>query len=191
MSAGPPDIVVDYSAAWTQVSIGDDIDSWAPAAAEQLWAATGQPYSDLDVTLLSTQLGLLARGAFVVPCFGAFIFCPDLSRGPRAVVRLNALRYAAGFADEEIVEELLLPDAQQLLRPEVEHLAGAGLRRLRIRQRAYTDEDRTVADYIAYVVPFEEGAWALSVSFPDPRDAERWLPELDALSAGVQLQATL
>jgi hypothetical protein len=172
VSAGPPDIVVDYSAAWTQVSIGDDIDSWAPAAAEQLWAAAGQPYS-------------------VVPCFGAFIFCPDLSRGPRAVVRLNALRYAAGFADEEIIEELLLPDAQQLLRPEVEHLAGAGLRRLRIRQRAYTDEDRTVADYIAYVVPFEEGAWALSVSFPDPRDAERWLPELDALSAGVQLQATL
>jgi hypothetical protein len=46
------------------------------------------------------------------------------------------------------------------------------------------------AVYEAYLYPFDEGAWVLSTSLPDPREADRWLPDLDELSAGLQLQAT-
>ena len=184
-----PDITVDYSHLWAHVAAGDDIDSWAPGAAQRLWAGSGDPYSRMDVDLLATRLALLAEGAFATQCLGAFFLCPELSRGPKAVVRLNGMRYPAGTADEEIVQEILLPDEMQLLPPEVTHLAGSGLRRIRMRQRAYTDETRTISDYISYVVPFDEGAWILSVAFPDSRDADRWLPELDALTEGVQLQA--
>jgi hypothetical protein len=190
MSEGPPDIVVDFSPAWAQVSWGDDIEAWAPAAADRLWAASGGPRSDLDVRRLAAELEVMARSAFVVPCFGAFVFCPELARGPRAVLRLTGLRYEPGTGEREIIEEVVLPDDQQLIAPEVEHLNGPVLRRIRIRQRAWTDKERVIADYIAYVFPFDEGAWLLSTSLPDPREAERWLADLDQLSAGVQLRET-
>jgi hypothetical protein len=191
VSAGPPDIVVDHSPAWADVGVEDDVETWAPAAAGQLWAASGQPHSALDVRLLAARLELMARSAFVVPCFGAFVFCPELARGPRAVLHLTGLRHPPGSWEEQIIDDILLPTDQQLLTPEVEHLNGPGLRRIRIRQRAWAEEDRTITDHIAYLFLFEEGAWVLSTSLPDPREAERWLADLDESSAGVQLQEVL
>ncbi|WP_097181991.1 hypothetical protein [Blastococcus haudaquaticus] len=185
---GPPDIVVDYPAGWAQVSADDDIAGWAPAAADQLWASSGQPYSALDVQVLGAQLEIMARSAFVVPCFGAFVFCPELARGPRAVFRLSGLRFPRGTPDDRIVDDILLPGGQQLVEPQVEHLSGPGLRRFRVRQRAWTEESRALSDFIAYVFPFESGGWVLSTSLPDPREAERWLPHFDELAAGVQWQ---
>jgi hypothetical protein len=184
---GPPDIVVDHSAAWTPVSPDDDIPTWAHRSAQTMWASSEQPYSEFDTQLLGAKLEVMGRSAFVVPCFGAFVFCPELARGPRAVLRLSGVRYPLGTDEDAVVQDLLLPAEQQLLPPEVEHLSGPGLRRVRVRQRAWTDESRAVADYIAYIVPFQEGAWVLSTSLPDPREAERWLPDLDQLAAGVRV----
>ena len=188
MTDGPPDIVVDHSPAWVQVSWGEDVDAWAPRAAAQLWAGSGQPHSELDVEVLAAKLRLMGHSAFQVPCFGAFVFCPELSRGPRAVVRLTGVRYPADEAAGRLVDDVLLPAGQQLLEPQVEQLTGPGLPRTRVRQRAWTEEDRDIADYIAYLYPFDEGAWVLSTSLPDPREADRWLADLDELSAGLQLQ---
>ena len=188
MTDGPPDIVVDLSPAWTQVSWGDDIEAWAPWAAERLWTASGRPFSDLDVRMLATELEGTARGAFAVPCFGAFVFCPELTRGPRAVLRLTGLRFPDGMGEQEIIDQVLLPAELRLVPPEVEYPTGPGLRRIRIRQRAWTEKERTIADHIAYVFPFDEGAWLLSTSLPDPLEAERWLADLDELSAALQLR---
>ena len=187
--ATPPDITVEYSGLWAHVAAGDDVDTWAPQAAERLWAGSGGPYSRLDVDLLATRLALLADGSFATQCLGAFFLCPELGRGPKAVVRLLGMRFAVGTSDEEIVQQLLLPDEVQVLRPEVTSLSETGPRRIRIRQRAYTDDTRTISDHVTYVVPFEEAAWVFSVAFPDPRDADRWLPELDELTSGVQVRA--
>jgi hypothetical protein len=187
MTAAPPDIVVDHSGLWTHATSADDLEAWAPRAARRLWSASGQPYSGLDVDRLTDKLTVLAEAAFRSECFGAFFLCPEPTRGPCSVVRLNGMTYAAGTPVEAVVEEVLLPDELQVLRPEVEHLAGPGPRRIRIRQRAYREDTRTVSDHVVYVLPFDEAAWLLSVSFPDPRDADRWLPELDALVDGVQV----
>jgi hypothetical protein len=187
MSAAPPDITVDHSGLWAHATSADDLRRWAPEAARRLWSSSGQPYSELDVERLAVKLALLAEAAFRSECFGAFFLCPEPARGPRSVVRLNGLTYAAGTPVDEVVEEVLLPNELQLLPPQVEHLAGPGPRRIRVRQRAYDEDTRTVSDHVVFVLPFDEAAWLLSVSFPDPRDAERWLPELDALVAGVQV----
>ncbi|WP_147251767.1 hypothetical protein [Blastococcus sp. TF02-8] len=188
MTDGPPDIVVDFSPAWVQLSWGEDVDAWAPAAAAALWQATGQPHGVQDVAVLAATLEVMARSAFLVPCFGAFVFCPEPARGPRAVLRLTGIRCSGGTDGARLVEEILLPDGQQLLTPQVEHMSGPGLPRTRIRQRARAEEDRTISDHIAYLFPFGQGAWVLSTTLPDTAEVERWLPDLDELSAGVQLQ---
>ena len=188
MSGGPPPVVVDHSAAWAQVSVGDDIAAWAPLAAGRMWSLSGRPYSALELRLLAAKLHIMASSAFVVPCFGAFVFCPEPVRGPRAVFRLSGLRYPAGTEDQQIVDDILLPAEQQLVPPEVRHVDAPGLRRFRVRQRAWTESSGAVSDYLGYVYPFEEGAWLLSTALPDPREAERWLPDLDELVAGLRLQ---
>ncbi|WP_100501243.1 hypothetical protein [Geodermatophilus chilensis] len=86
---------------------------------------------------------------------------------------------------DAVVDEVLLPAELQLLQPEIEHLAGPGPRRIRIRQRAFREDTRTVSDHVTYAFPFDQAAWLLSVAFPDPRDTDQRLPELDALAAGV------
>jgi hypothetical protein len=183
-----PDIVVHHSTAWAQVSPERDVAAWAPDAADLLWSASGQPYSALDVDILGAQLEVLGRSAFTFPCAGAFVFCPDLSRGPRAVLRLTPLSCRPGAAAEEIVDDLLLPAESQLPQPQVEHGQGAEQRHLRVRQRACSAADRAVYDHIAYVFPFPAGAWVLSTALTDPREAERLLPDLDHFAAGVRLQ---
>ena len=107
-----------------------------------------------------------------------------------SVVRLDALTNPSGTGVEEVVDDVLLPGEQQLLPPQVDHLAGPGVRRVRIRQRAHTDDTRSLSDHVSYVFPFDDAAWVLSVSFLDPLEAERWLPELDTLAAGLQLAGT-
>jgi len=183
-----PDIVVHHSTAWVQVSPEDDVAAWAPDAADRLWSASGQPYSALDVAILSAQLEVLGRSAFTVPCAGAFVFCPELSRGPRAVLRLTQLSCPPGAAAEEAVDDLLMPAELQVLQPQVEHSRGPGQQHLRVRQRACTAADRAVLDYIAYVFSFQGGAWVLSTALPDPREAERLLGDFDLFAAGARLQ---
>ncbi|MGY1703943.1 hypothetical protein ACI79C_05155 [Geodermatophilus sp. SYSU D00697] len=187
MTAAPPDITVDYSALWAHSTSADDLTVWAPQAARQLWTASGQPHSRLDVDRLAAKLEVLATAAFRTECFGAFFLCPEPARGPRSVVRLDGLRYPAGTPVDAVVDEVLLPVELQLLEPHVEHLAGPGAHRIRVRQRAFREDTRTVSDHVTYVFPFTEAAWLLSVAFPDPRDTEQWLPELDALASGVQV----
>ena len=188
VSVPVPDVVVHHSSAWAQLSPEEDVAVWAPDAADRLWSASGQPYSALDVEILGAQLEVLGRSAFAVPCDGTFVFCPELSRGPRAALRLTCLRYPPGAAVEEIVDDLLMPAEVQLLQPLVERDQGPGQRHLRVRQRACSSVDRAVLDHIAYVFPFQEGAWVLSTALPDPREAERWLPDFDVFAAGVRLQ---
>jgi hypothetical protein len=185
VTAAPPDIVVEHSASWAHATSADVLEQWAPQAAERLWSASGQPCSELDLERLALKLEVLAAAAFRTECFGAFFLCPEPARGPLAVVRLNGLTYPAGTPVDAVVEEILLPAELQLLEPQVEHLAGPGSHVVRVRQRAYAEHTRAVSDRVVHVLPFEEAAWLLSVSFPDPRDTERWLPELDALAAGV------
>jgi hypothetical protein len=187
VTAAPPDIAVDYSALWTHATSADDLGTWAPRAAERLWSASGQPYSRLDVDRLSAKLEVLAAAAFRTECFGAFFLCPEPARGPLSVVRLNGMVYPAGTPVDAVVDEVLLPGGTQLLQPEVEHQTGPGPRRVRVRQRAYTEDTRALSDFVTYVLPFDDAAWLLSVSFPDPREAEQWLPELDALVAGIEI----
>lgn len=188
MTDGPPDIVVDFSPAWASVTWGADIDSWAPAAAERLWSSSGQPFSELDIRLLAAKLDVMARSAFVVPCFGAFVFCPELGRGPRAVLRLTGVRFPSGSEERDMIEEVTLSTDQQLLAPAVEQMCGPGLRRIRIRQRTWMEDKRVVADHIAYLFPFEGSAWLLSTLLPDPREADRWLADFDELSTGVHMR---
>jgi hypothetical protein len=185
VSAAPPDITIDRSGLWAQANAADDLEAWAPRAAEEVWRSTGQPYTRLDVERLAAKLQLLAEAAFGTGCFGALFFCPEPGRGPLAVVRLNGMSYPAGTTTEAILDEVLLPSENQLFPPEVEEAPRAGRHRIRVRQRAYTDDTRTVSDYVTYVFPFDEAAWLLSVAFADPRDADRWLAELDALADGV------
>ena len=188
MSLGPHDVVVDHSAAWVHVSFDDDIAAWAPSAARRLWSASGQPFSAWDVHVLGAQLAAVGRSAFAVPCPMALVFCPELSGGPRAVFRLSDAPYPPGAADEQILDDILLPVERQLLPPQVRHSDGPGSRHLRVRQRAWSEGTRAVYDHITYVFPFEEGAWALSTCLADPGEAERWLPDFDELAAGVRLQ---
>ncbi|WP_104524984.1 hypothetical protein [Blastococcus atacamensis] len=188
LTVGPPDIVVDFSAAWVQVGPDDDLAGWASAAAQRIWALGGGPPSRLDAEILAAEFTVLAKVAFAVPSFGALVFCPEPSRGPRACVRLMGLRYSPGIEESSIVEEFLLPAEQQLLPPEVEQSTDAGLRRIRIRQRAWSADTGRVADHIAYLFPCDEGAWALTTSLPDPHEAELMLADLDQLAASVQLQ---
>ena len=185
MTAAPPDITVDYSSLWAHATSADDLETWAPQAAEQVWRGTRQPYTALDVARLAAKLGVLAEAAFASGCFGAFFLCSEPARGPTAVVRLTGMSYPAGTSTDEILDEILLPAANQLLTPEVQHVTAGGQQRIRVRQRAYTDDTRTLSDYVTYVLPFDDAAWLLSVAFPDSRDADRWLAELDALAAGV------
>lgn len=188
MSVTLPDIVVHHSSAWAQLSPDDDVAAWAPDAADRLWSASGQPYGALDVDMLRAQLEVLGRSAFVVPCAGAFVFCPEPSRGPRAALRLTQLSCPPGAAVEETVDDLLLPAELQLLQPQVEHSQGSGQRHLRVRQRACSAADRAVFDYMAYVFPCPEGAWVLSTALTDPREAERLLSDFDVFAAGVRLE---
>lgn len=186
--SAPPDITVDYSHAWVHITLGQDVDNWATEAAEQLWAAGEGPYSPLDVDLLASRLRALAEGLLATRSVGGFFLCPELARGPRAVVRLNALTYPTGTADEEILREVVLPDEEQVMPPEITELAGPGPRRIRIRQRAYAEDTRTVSDHVTYVLPFEGAAWILSTAFTDPQAADGSLTALDALIAGIELQ---
>jgi hypothetical protein len=188
VSLAAPDVVVHHSAVWVHVSVGDDIAAWAPLAADRLWSASEQPFSALDVQILGAQLEVVGRSAFVVPCSGAYVFCPELSRGPRAALRLTCVPYQPGVAVEETVDDILMPAERQVLQPQVEHHQRPGQQRLRVRQRACSAADRAVYDYIAYVFPFHEGAWVLSTCLADPREAERWLPDFDELAAGVRCQ---
>ena len=189
MTGGPPDIDVDFSADWVSVTSDDDLAAWGPEAARELWARSGgEPGSDFDVQLLAAELELAAKCAFVLPCFGAFVFCPEPSRGPRAVLRVSGLAYPAGTDEQEVLDAILIPAEQQLLPPQIGQLAGPGLRCLRVRQRAWSTESGAVTDHIAYLLPFDGGAWMLSTAIPDPREAERWLADLDELAAGVQLR---
>ena len=190
MTAAPPDITVDHSSLWAHATSADDLGTWAPQAAEQVWRGTRQPYTALDVERLAAKLGVLAEAAFGTGCFGAFFLCPEPAQGPTAVVRLNGMSYPAGTGTEEILDEILLPPDSQLLTPEVEHITDGGQHRIRVRQRAYTDDTRTLSDYVTYVLPFDEAAWLLSVAFPDSRLADRWLAELDALAAGIAVTGT-
>ena len=185
VTGGPPDIDVDFSAAWVSVTFDDDLAAWAPDAARRLWALSGSAF---DVRLLATDLELAARSAFVVPCFGAFVFCPEPARGPRAVLRVSGLAYPAGTDEQEILDAILIPAEQQLLPPQIEDIEGPGLRRVRIRQRAWSTNTGAVVDHIAYLFPVADGAWLLSTAMPDHREAERCLPDLDELAAGVQLR---
>jgi hypothetical protein len=187
VTGSPPDVVVDYSTLWTHVTLTDDLGAWAPSAADGMWRRSRQPYSALDVQRLAGKLAVLAEAVQRSQSFAGFFFCPELARGPQAVVRLNGLTYRDGATVDEVVEDFLFPAELQLLTPQVEHVAGPGLRRVRIRQRAYTDDTRSLSDFLSYVFPFDEAAWVLSVSFLDPLQLDRWLPELDALAAGVQL----
>lgn len=189
MSDTPPDIVVDFSPLWASISLGDDVDAWAPAAADGLWHRSEQPYSRFDVERLAAKLVVLGEAVQRSGSHGGFFFCPELARGPRAVVRLNALTYPGGATVQEVVDDFLFPAELQLLTPQVEHVSGVGLTRVRIRQRAYTDDTRSLSDYLSYVFPFDEAAWVLSVSFLDPLHLDRCLPDLDALAAGVQLSS--
>ena len=184
--AGPPDITVDYSGIWAHATPDDDPDPWARATAPRLWQATGDPFSQLDVERLSAKLALLAEAALSTDCLGAFLLCPEPARGPVAVVRLNGMVYPTGTPEEAVIDDLLLPPAQQVLTPQVEHLPG-GLRRVRLRQRAYDEETGTIGEYLTWVLPFDDAAWLLSVSFADHRVAEQWLPEIDALTEAVQV----
>ncbi len=188
MIAGPPDVCVHHSAAWVHVSVDDDVAAWAPLAAHRLWSASEQPFSALDVQILEAQLEVVGRSAFVVPCSGAYVFCPESSRGPRAALRLTCVPRPPGVAVEETVGDILMPAELQVLQPQVEHHQRAGQRHLRVRQRACSAVDRAVYDYIAYVFPFHEGAWILSACLADHREAERWLPDFDVFAAGVRLQ---
>ncbi|RZU32714.1 hypothetical protein [Blastococcus saxobsidens] len=188
LTDGPPDIVVDFSAAWTRVLPDDDIAGWARAAAERTWALSGVQPSALDAEMLAAEYTVLARVALTTPCFGAFVFCPEPSRGPRACVRLIGLRHPAGVEDRTLIDQFLLPAERQLLSPQVEQATDAGLRRIRIRQRAWSADTGKVSDHIAYVFPGDEGAWALTTSLPDPRETELLLSDLDELAAGVRLQ---
>ncbi|MCA0146561.1 hypothetical protein [Blastococcus sp. LR1] len=191
VTGGPPDIVVDFSAAWAQVGPDDDLADWAAAAARRSWTLAGVEPSAVDADLLAAEFTVLAKAAFAVPSFGAFVFCPEPSQGARAAVRLIGLRYPAGTEDGVIVEEFLLPAEQQLLPPQVEQSTDSGLRRIQIRQRAWSADTGNVSDHIAYVFPCEEGAWALTTSLPDPREAELLLADLDELAAGLQLRTGL
>lgn len=192
MTTSPPDITVDHSVLWVHASSADDVDAWSVRAAQELYATAGGPAQDGDVERLAARLALLAEAAFATDCFGAFFLCPDPARGPLAVVRLNGATFATGTTLDELVEQFLLPSEQQLLAPQVEHDPGRA--RVRLRQRAWTDETRAVSDYLTWLLPFEAddddggAVWLLSVSFPDPRDADRWLDELDALADGVRVQ---
>jgi hypothetical protein len=192
VTLAPPDITVDHSPLWVHATSADDVDAWSVPAAEDLWAIADRPPADGDVERLASRLALLAEAAFATECFGAFLLCPDPARGPIAVVRLSGATFPAGTSLDDLVEEFLLPDEHHLVPPQVELATGRGLAQVRLRQRAWTDDTRTVADYLSWLLPFQgdDGgtAWLLSVSFPDPRDADRWLDELDALAAGVQLQ---
>ncbi|NEK86961.1 hypothetical protein GCU60_14545 [Blastococcus saxobsidens] len=187
LTGGPPDIVVDFSAAWARVLPDDDLADWARSAAEQAWALSGARPSALDEERLAAEFTILARVAFQSPCFGAFVFCPAPSQGVRACVRLIGLRYPPGTEGGTIVDEFLLPAERQLLEPQVEQSTDAGLRRIRIRQRAWSADTGRVSDHVAYVFPGDDGAWALTTSLPDPREAELLLADLDELAAGVQL----
>ena len=189
MTGSPPDIVVDHSPLWAAVTVGDDIDPWSVGAADDLWRRSEQPYSRLDVQRLAAKLAVLGEAVQRSGSFGAFFLCPELARGPQSVVRLNGLSHPPDMDLQEVLDDFLFPAGQQLLQPQVEHIAGPGLPRVRVRQRAYTDDDtRSLSDFVAYFFPFDDAAWVLSVSFLDPLQAERWLPELDALAAGVQLR---
>jgi hypothetical protein len=188
VSGTPPDIVVDFSALWAQVAAGDDVERWAPAAADGLWRWSGQPHSRSDVERLAAELAVLGEAAQRSGAYGAFFLCPELGRGPMAVVRLNGLTYPSGTSVHEVVDDFLFPEEMQLLPPDVLHVSGPGVPRVRVRQRAYTDDTRSISEYVSYVFPFDGAAWVLSVSFLDPRQADRWLEELDTLAAGVQLQ---
>jgi hypothetical protein len=188
--AGPPGIVVGFSTAWAHVSVDDDVAAWAFTAAREMWALPGaEPARPLDVEVLAAEFEVLARAAFVRPCSGAFVLCPDPSHGPRAVLRLTWLPYPLETGDATIVEELLLPAERQLLPPQVEFAGDPGLRRIRIRQRAWSAGTGVVSDHIGYVFPCEGGAWTLSTSLPDPLEAERWLADLDQLAAGAAFRA--
>ncbi|RBY87091.1 hypothetical protein DQ244_17280 [Blastococcus sp. TBT05-19] len=188
LTGGPPDVVVGFSAAWSHMGPDDDLADWASAAARRSWELAGVEPSPLDAEILAAEYTVLGKAAFAVPSFGAFVFCPDPSEGVRACVRLIGLRYPPETEDESIVEEFLLPAEQQLLPPQVEQSTGTGLRRIRIRQRAWSADTGNVSDHIAYVFPCDEGAWALTTALPDPREAELLLADLDHLAAGLQLQ---
>jgi hypothetical protein len=184
----PPDIVVDHSASWAHVTATDEVDAWGPAAAEELWRRSRQPYSRTDVDRLAAKLRLLGAAVQRSGSYGAFFLCPELARGPMATVRLNGLTYPSGTDLQQVIDDFLFPVELQLLEPEVHHVAGSHLPHVRIRQRAYTDETRSLSDHVAYVFPFDDAALVLSVSFLDPLQSAQWLPELDVLAGGVQLQ---
>jgi hypothetical protein len=188
VTAAPPDIVVDHSALWAPVTAGDEIEPWSVATAQDLWRRSGQPHSRPDVDRLAAKLAVLGEAVQRSDSYGGFLLCPDLARGPLSVVRLNGLSHP-DLDVQAVLDDFLFPAEQQLLRPEIEHVSGPGLPRIRVRQRAYTDDDtRSLTDFVAYFFPFHDASWVLSVSFLDPLQAERWLPELDALAAGVQLR---
>jgi hypothetical protein len=60
----------------------------------------------------------------------------------------------------------------------------------RCAHRHGADDTRSLSDFLSYVFPFDEPAWVLSVSFLDPLELDRWLPQLDDLAAGLQLSGT-
>ena len=186
MSA-PPDITVDSSPLWVAARSDADPERWAAGAARTAWERTSGPFRRRDVTLLATRLAVSAEIAFATGCSGVFFLLPEPACGPVAGVRLNGIRWARGTSLGEVVEDLLLPADRHLLPPRIEHLSGPGARRILLRQRAATEHTRAAADHLTWLVPYDEAGWLLSLSFPDPRQADRWLPDLDALAAAVRV----
>jgi len=194
-----PPLVVDYNQLWLEAELrgGGDGRGWARRSTGLLlsrpqWASARTRKGERKLIALLEQAAVIARkqqdasmGLILIPSpeegiEGMAAFCPvDL----------------AGYGGEEAWEELL-----EQLAPEVpgdypreiipmETKAGP-CRRLRLRYAEGQGPERTLGEHIGYLWVFEEyeAAVMMTVTFPDPLQAVRWLPALDELARGVWLQ---
>ena len=183
----PPDISADPAPFWAWADSAQDLNAWAPVAADQVWQASSLPFSASDVQRTAQQLHEAASVVFSTGARAAFLLCPEPPSGIVAGVRLNAIALDDGASAQDLREELLFPAELQLLAPEQWELETPAGPALRLRQRAFLEDTRAVSDYLSYTWVFPGAAWLLSTSFPDHRVADVWAPAVDELAASVSL----
>lgn len=193
-----PPLAVDHSPLWIQLELSGD-PSWAwPAAAQLLARPQLARYrtaaGEKQLTAMLKRAGAIAR-AQGDPTLG-FILAPAPEEGIKGTATLSPVSTEGKDADRVVADlaEQLAPTLPAGEKPEITRMqTPAGeCRRVRTRYAVDGQPGGRLGEQIGYLWVFEDygAARCLMMSFTSLPEAERWLPALDELAAGVRLKSS-